>query len=180
MYGIINKAIEDLVIDNYGEQHWEAVKKNCGVDIDYFLLNEPYDDDLTFKLVNAISDEMNIPLDNVLESFGEWWVLKTGKKNYGSLIEAGGNNLKAFLLNLPLFHNRVMLYFPKLSPPEFKISDVEERSLHIHYSSKRSGLRVFVKGLLQGLGKMFETPVQVELVESRSGEKNYEKFKVSW
>jgi hypothetical protein len=29
---------------------------------------------------------------------------------YGGLMEAGGNDLKEFLINLPLFHNRVMLF----------------------------------------------------------------------
>jgi hypothetical protein len=180
MYGIVNKAIEELVRENFGEEKWGAVKKRSGVDIDYFLSNEPYNDDITFKLAAAVSEEMKIPLDKVFEAFGEWWVLKTGKDNYGGLIEAGGDNLKVFLINLPEFHNRVMLYFPKLTPPEFKISDIEEKSVHIHYFSKRAGLREFVRGLLQGLGKMFGAPVVIELLESRDKEKNHEIFKVSW
>jgi hypothetical protein len=39
-------------------------------------------------------------------------VLKTTKEKYGGLMEAGGNDLKEFLINLPLFHNRVMLIYP--------------------------------------------------------------------
>ena len=35
----------------------------------------------------------------VLNAFGEWWILKTGKEKYGGLMEAGGNNLKEFLVN---------------------------------------------------------------------------------
>ncbi|MFT7336624.1 MAG: hypothetical protein ACI9M1_002585 [Porticoccaceae bacterium] len=33
-------------------------------------------------------------------------------------MEAGGNDLKEFLISLPLFHNRVMLMYLRLSPPE--------------------------------------------------------------
>jgi hypothetical protein len=29
-------------------------------------------------------------------------------------------NLKEFLVNLPVFHNRIMLIYPKLTTPEFK------------------------------------------------------------
>jgi len=95
-------------------------------------------------------------------------------------MEAGGTNLKEFLVNLPVFHNRVMLIYPKLTPPEFKVSHVEETSIYIHYFSKREGLQDFVKGLLLGLGKMYETPVDVELLESRDAGQSNEIFKVSW
>lgn len=180
MYGIINKAIEDLVKANFGNDKWDAVKKRSGVDVDYFLSNEPYDDDITYKIAGAVSEEMNISVGKVLEAFGEWWILKTGKEKYGGLMQAGGNNLREFLINLPLFHNRIMLIYPKLTPPEFKISDVEDRSLQVHYFSKRVGLQEFVRGLLQGLGKMYETPVEIELMESRDDGKDHEIFKVSW
>lgn len=180
MYGIVNKAIEDLVKVNFGEEKWDAVKKRSGVQVDYFLSNEPYDDAITYQLAGAVSEEMEMPVGKVLEAFGEWWVLKTGKEKYGGLMQAGGNNLKEFLVNLPLFHNRIMLMYPKLTPPEFQISNVEENSVHVHYFSKRVGLQEFVRGLLSGLGKMYETPVAIELLESRDEGKNHEIFKVSW
>jgi hypothetical protein len=180
MYGIVNKAIEDLVISNFGEEKWEAVKTRSGVDIDFFISNEPYDDDITFKLAVAVSEEMSIPVSAVLQTFGEWWILKTGKEKYGSLMEAGGTSLREFLINLPAFHYRVMLIYPKLTPPEFKVSHLEEQSIHVHYFSKRNGLLEFVRGLLSGLGKMYSTPINIELIQSRDKGSSHEVFKVSW
>jgi len=127
-----------------------------------------------------VGEEMNMPVEKVLEAFGEWWILKTGKEKYGGLMEAGGSNLRDFLINLPIFHNRVMLIYPKLTPPEFKTSHIEANSIHIHYFSKRHGLQEFVRGLLSGLGKMYNTPVEVELIQSRDEGSNHEVFKVSW
>jgi hypothetical protein len=180
MYGIVNKAIEDLVKENFGEEKWDAVKERSGVDIDFFLSNEPYDDDITYKLAGAVSEEMQMPVSDVLQAFGEWWVLRTGKEKYGGLMEAGGSGLKEFLINLPVFHNRVMLIYPKLTPPEFKVSNAEENSIHVHYFSKRVGLQDFVRGLLSGLGKMYNTPTQIELLQSRDDGSDHEIFKVSW
>ncbi len=180
MYGIVNKAIEELVTDNFGADKWEAVKEKSGVDVDYFLTNEPYDDDITFKLATAASAELGITVGQVLNAFGEWWILKTGKEKYGGLMEAGGNNLKEFLVNLPMFHNRIMLMYPKLTPPEFKVSNIEENSIHVHYHSKREGLQEFVRGLMSGLGKMYQAPCQVELIQSRDDGHSHEIFKVSW
>lgn len=180
MYGIVNKAIEDLVKVNFGEDIWEAVKNRSGIEVDYFLSNKPYDDDITYKLAGAVSEEVSMSVGKVLEAFGEWWILKTGKEKYGGLMQAGGNNLREFLVNLPLFHNRIMLMYPKLTPPEFKISDIEQNSLHVHYFSKREGLQEFVRGLLTGLGKMYETPVEVTLLETRDTGSHHEIFKVKW
>ncbi|MBL7727183.1 MAG: heme NO-binding domain-containing protein, partial [Dinghuibacter sp.] len=170
----------DLVTENYGEDTWEQVKTKSGVDIDYFLSNEPYDDDITYKLAGAASEVLGITVTEVLHAFGEWWILKTGKEKYGGLMEAGGNNLKEFLVNLPMFHNRIMLMYPKLTPPEFKVSDITDNSLNVHYHSKREGLQEFVRGLLYGLAKMYQVQATVTLLQSRDEGSTHEIFKVSW
>lgn len=180
MYGIVNKAIEDLVKVNFGEDKWDAIKEKSGVDVNFFISNEPYDDEITYKLASAASEILNIPLSGILQSFGEWWILKTGKEKYGGLMEAGGKSLREFLINLPLFHNRIMLIYTKLTPPEFKVSDIMERSVNVHYFSKRNDLQEFVRGLLSGLGKMYETPVEIELIQSRNDGGSHDIFKISW
>lgn len=37
MYGLVNKAIEGLVCDHYGEETWEKIKAKANVDIDTFI-----------------------------------------------------------------------------------------------------------------------------------------------
>jgi hypothetical protein len=180
MYGIVNKAIQDLVITNFGEQKWEDIRERSGIEEDFFISSEPYDDAITYKLAVAVSEEMNMPVSDVLITFGEWWVIKTTKEKYAGLMESGGSTLREFLVNLPLFHNRVMLIYPKLTPPEFKVSEVSDKSLNLHYFSKREGLQEFVRGLIQGLGKMFDTPVEIELLQTRDQGDTHEIFKVSW
>jgi hypothetical protein len=117
---------------------------------------------------------------DVLVAFGEWWVIKTTTEKYPGLMDSGGDNLRDFLVNLPNFHNRVMLIYPKLTPPEFKVSEVAENSLHLHYFSKREGLKDFVRGLIQGLGKMFNTPLTIELLQSRDEGSSHEIYKINW
>ena len=180
MYGIINKAIQELVTDNYGEEKWQKILALSAIEEDFFISNEPYEDDITFKLAQAVSLEMNINIKDVLIAFGEWWVVKTTKDKYSTLMESGGATLKEFLINLPNFHNRVMLIYPKLTPPEFKVSNLSDSSLHLHYISSREGLQEFVRGLIQGLGILFNTPVTVELIQSRENGSAYEIFKISW
>jgi hypothetical protein len=46
----------------------------------FFISNEPYDDDITFKL--AIAARKWIWASVVLIAFGEWWVMKTTSEKY--------------------------------------------------------------------------------------------------
>jgi hypothetical protein len=180
MYGLVNKSIEELITANSGKEKWDLIKLKSGVDIAYFISTESYDDTVTYNLIQAASEELNISVDEILFDFGEWWILKTGVEKYGGLLKAGGNNLKEFLINLPLFHDRIMLIYPKLMSPEFEIVEIGENSLVLHYISKREGLVYFMKGLISGLGKMFETPVEIVHLYGKENGQEYEAFKVSW
>lgn len=180
MYGLVNKSLEELLTEQYGEDTWGAIKEKSGVDVDFFLSNESYEDEITYKLVGAATNVLRVSVKEVLNSLGEYWILRTGKEKYGGLMEAGGATLEEFLLNLPVFHNRVMLIYPKLTPPEFRISEVTERSIQVHYISKRVGLQELVRGLLQGLAKMYNSPAVIELIQSRDDGSDHEIFKVSW
>ena len=94
--------------------------------------------------------------------------------------KAGGTTLLEFLTNLPDLHTRVSLLFPHLKPPEFRCSDIQSDCLCLHYYSTRSGLTPFVKGLIQGLGVRFETPVEVTCVASRDQGADHDLFHIKW
>jgi len=180
MYGIVNKAIEELVISNFGHDKWTLIKEKSGIDIDYFISTEPYDDAVTYLLAQAVAEVMDITLTDVLIAFGEWWILKTGKEKYGSLMKAGGKSLQEFLIHLPDFHTRIMLMYPKLTPPEFEITDIKENGLQVHYHSKREGLQEFVRGLLQGLSKLYQVETTILLLKSRNEGDHHEIFEIKW
>ena len=180
MYGIVNKAIQGLVLEKFGTEAWDRIRKRSGVEHESFMNNTSYPDSVTFSLASAASEELAIPLNDILIAFGEYWILKTGMETYGHLMKAGGKDLRSFLYNLPNFHSRVMLLYPNLTPPEFKIEEVDDRSLRVHYFSTRQGLTYFMIGLLQGLGKMFDTRITI-LIETLKGEgSDHDIFKVIW
>jgi hypothetical protein len=180
MYGIVNKAIEGLVITKFGSEKWAEIKLKSGVTEDAFLSNQSYPDKTTFDLAISASEVLKIDLKDILIEFGEYWVLNTGQENYGSLMKAGGNNLKEFLINLPNFHSRVMLIYPKLTPPEFKITNIESNAVQVHYYSTRNGLTYFMYGLLSGLGKMYKVDVEINILSEKENNGDHDVFKISW
>jgi hypothetical protein len=180
MYGMVNKAVEEFVCLHHGPEVWEKIKEAAGVDVEVFMTNEGYPDEITYQLVGAASKVLDVPADQILIGFGEHWVLHTAQEGYGGLMKAGGDNLADFLRNLPNFHAHVSMIFPKLEPPRFYCTEITENSLKLHYISHREGLASFVIGLMQGLGKMFHTPATVKLLEAKVDGAEHDVFEVTW
>jgi hypothetical protein len=180
MYGIVNKAIEEVVVASYGTETWNQIRAQAEIDVDVFISNQAYSDDISYQLVSSAADVLGISTSEFLIRLGEHWVLKTGTQHYGPLLRAGGDNLRDFLLNLPQFHVRVQLIYPKLQPPEFFCTDLQENSLRLHYLSHRPGLTDFVVGLVRGLGTLFQTPTTVALTESKSAGAEHDVFEITW
>lgn len=180
MHGLVNKGLRDLVIDWRGPSAWSLVQERAMVDEDYFIANQAYDDAVTYRLVAAAAEVLGVELTEVLQRFGEWWVLSTAKNHYGALMHAHGRSLREFLLNLPNLHTRVLAFFPDLRPPEFTSEEVSPGRFELHYRSERAGLAPFVLGLLQGLGKWFETPVEIRHDLKREQGADHDVFQIAW
>lgn len=177
---MVNKAVEEMVVMHHGEDTWEEIKALAGVEVDVFLSNQGYPDEITYRLVQAASEVLGRPADEILEAFGEHWVLHTAQEGYGALLRAGGRDLREFLLNLQDFHTRVKMMFPDLRPPAFECTDVTDTSVHLHYRTHRPGMTRFVVGLVGGLGKMFRTPVDVRVIADRQHGADHDVFRIEW
>ena len=180
MYGLVNKAIEGLVIKNHGEDTWEKIKAAANVDCDLFVSNESYDDAVTYNLVTAASEVLAAPADQILEAFGQYWITDVASESYGYMMNAAGTTLSEFMQSLPNFHTRVAMIFPNLRPPRFEIADLEAHGLKLHYHSHRPGLQPFVVGLMKGLGQRYGNDVAVELLESVTTDPVHDIFQVTW
>lgn len=180
MYGMVNKAIEDMVVANHGEAVWEEIKQKADVDVDVFVSSEGYPDEMTYALVVAASEVLKTPASDILETFGIHWIIQTAQIGYGDMMAAGGKTLPEFLKNLPNFHSRVSMILPHLEPPRFLCTDIQDNSIRLHYISHRQGLAPFVVGLLKGLGQRFSVPVSVQQVADRAAGAEHDQFLVSW
>lgn len=180
MYGLVNRAIEELVCTTWNEEIWEAIKAEAGIDIEAFISMESYTDEVTYKLVNAASKILDISPETVLVTFGEYWTLYTASEGYGELLKMSGSTLPQFLLNLDNMHARVGLLYPNLQPPSFQCTEMTEQGMLLHYRSHREGMAPLVVGLLQGLSKMFATKLEIEHVGKRHEQLDHDIFKLTY
>ena len=180
MYGLVNQAVEDFVRQGYGDGAWKRIQDNAGVNLEMFVSMDSYPDDVTYKLVGAATEVLKLDAAEILEAFGEHWVLYTAQEGYGQMLSMFGTNLEEFLLNLDNLHSHVGLTFPALRPPSFQVERLAgERGLLLHYRSERAGLAPMVTGLLKGLGRRFSQEIKVCQVSHR-GPDDHDAFRIDY
>jgi hypothetical protein len=70
MYGLINSAMQDMIVEKFGEEQWATIHAHSRVPEDSFLTMRSYDDALTYQLVSSASEVLKAPVDTCLEMFG--------------------------------------------------------------------------------------------------------------
>jgi hypothetical protein len=163
MYGLINNAMQDMVVTRFGEDQWQAIHRHSGVGEERFLSMRSYDDATTYELVAAASDILSTPVDDCLEMFGQWWVAEVATKSFAPLMETTGRSTIDFLNNLNLLHDRIASTFTNYVPPEFQVEDIDATNgrYRVHYRSRRDGLTAFVVGLIRGLATHFRDRLEI-------------------
>jgi len=155
MYGVVNKSLKEMMVNQFGDERWQKVLKQSGVAADSFLSMRAYDDDVTYKLAQAAADELQIDLNDALRAFGVHWVEHTAAKEYNALMRATGGDMLSFLENLNSLHDRISSTFLNYRPPSFIVDRDSASGVSIQYTSERVGLTPFVEGLLNGLASWF-------------------------
>ncbi|MEI8359070.1 MAG: hypothetical protein RL698_334 [Pseudomonadota bacterium] len=178
MYGLINTAVKDLIVTRFGADKWEQIVEKAKTGEGNFVLMQKYPDDVTYRLVGAASEVLGAPANDLLEAFGEYWTQYSAEAGFGHLLDFAGDNLVDFLRNLDSMHTRIGMTFTELEPPSFTVSDIQDGSLRLHYRSKRPGLAPVAMGMVRGLGKRFNTPIEIELVRSRESGHDHDEFLV--
>lgn len=180
MYGLVNKAIQDMVVKNHGAEKWNEIRTLAGMEEERFVSLKSYPDKLTYDLVGAAHKVLGADAEQILMAFGEHWVLYTAQEGYGEMLDFTGTTLVEFLKNLDLLHLRVKNMMPQLAPPKFQCLPVSEREVELLYYSDRPGLAPMVTGLLHGLGKRFGVELTVEHTHSKKGDGGPDRFTIRW
>jgi hypothetical protein len=180
MYGIVNKAVQELIVDQFGQDKWEAIKEDAGFSDEGFISLKSYPDEITFKLVGSASRILDTPSDVLMYALGEYWILFTAEKGFSEMLTLAGKTFPEFLRNLDMLHLRVSNLMPHLAPPTFEVKNESEHSLELHYHSHRSGFIPMLKGITMGLAKRFEIQATIEHIREPENQEGSHVFLISW
>ncbi|MFK7860635.1 MAG: heme NO-binding domain-containing protein [Granulosicoccus sp.] len=179
MYGLVNKAVEQMVKCRFGESKWQEITAKANVP-QSFVSMDTYPDEVTYNLVTAASEVLDIPSVDILEAFGEHWIQYTVDEGYGQTMSLYGKSVPEFLKNMNRLHEQIRLTLPELNPPKITCEETKGGDLLVCYQSHRAGLAPMLVGLLRGLGERFSTPVNVQYIPPIEQNQTQEYFLVSY
>lgn len=153
MYGLINRAIKEHVLDATDELTWNEVRKKAGLDDDSFVAMDRYDDEVTYDLVDAAGEVLGAPTEDILRGFGRYWVLYTGAEGWGPMLDLMGSTVIDMLSNLDDMHHRLRTTMPSMVMPQFRVLSASPNEIVFNYISTREGLAPMVLGIMHGLNE---------------------------
>lgn len=181
MYGLINMAIKQLVLDNFGESGWQKVLDEAKVKQTNFEMLTIYDDEITYKLVGGACAVTGKSAEEILKLFGSYWVKYAAGAGYEPLFKLFGPTFKECMMNLNRMHEHMGAMMPGLIPPQFDLEEeLGEKEVILQYSSQRQGLAPMVSGLIEALAQRYGITNLLVTQLERKPDIEAERFQIKW
>ncbi|XP_058443050.1 guanylate cyclase soluble subunit beta-1 isoform X1 [Malaya genurostris] len=168
MYGFVNYALELLVLKNFGLNTWDQIKKKAQVNMEgQFLVRQIYEDDITYNLIEAAVDILNIPAGDILELFGKTFFEFCQDSGYDKILQVLGATPRDFLQNLDALHDHLGTLYPGMRAPSFRCTETDGQ-LVLHYYSERPGLEHIVIGIVKAVAsKLHGVDVECKIIRRK-------------
>ena len=164
MKGTIVKCLEELVITQFGKDKWEKSLSDVGLNTStVFWPRADIDDGQVLKLVGAVCGNLDISPSQAADAFGDYWVNVYSQRMYPLYYERNAT-ARDLLLDMNAVHTEMTRSLQNARPPRFEYEWEDDKTLVMCYKSHR-GLLDFVVGLVKGVGKRYEEPLQVTRID---------------
>ncbi len=126
MHGLINRAIQLFVCDNFGASRWQRICRAARLEECEFEAMLHYEDAVTERLLDAVAAEIGVARDAVLEDIGTYLVSHPNVEALRRLLRFGGESFVEFLHSLDELPERARLAVDDLGLPALDLRAVEE------------------------------------------------------
>lgn len=162
MKGIVFNLLEQAVVNEHGEDTWDALLDATGLEGAYTSLGS-YDDEELMRLVAKASEALDTPPDEVVRWFGRS-ALPLLADTYPQFFEPHAST-RPFVLTLnDIIHPEVRKLYPGADVPVFAFDNSSEDVLRMTYSSPRR-LCAFAEGLIEGAAAHYGETAAIEQPE---------------
>ncbi|CAH1244445.1 GUCY1B3 [Branchiostoma lanceolatum] len=183
VYGFINLCLKSLVVEKFGEEAWENIRREAEVE-DNFMTYTYYDDVDTMTLIDVACRSLAVDKSTVLMLFGEFFFEFCVRSGYDHMLRTLGENLVEFIENLDSLHSYLTLAYDKMNAPSFRLEKVDS-NMFLHYYSDRKGLAPMVIGIVKAVARaFFQSEVTMDILsedreEERTRKKEHVVFSVT-
>jgi hypothetical protein len=159
MKGVVFNILEDMVVEKGGVVLWQQLLNKAGVEGSYISV-DTYEDAELFKIVHEVQQALDIPLEEVIRSFGDFMFAKLADR-YPMFVEAE-SELFGFLKSIePVIHLEVQKLYTEANLPSIDYTNGDSDRLVMDYRSPRK-LCILAEGLIQGAATYYQTPIKIE------------------
>ncbi|CAC5402537.1 GUCY1B [Mytilus coruscus] len=118
-----------------------------------FMVFHKYSDECTFGLIGAVCKVSGLPLADVLEVFGEYFLTYCMRHGYDKMLRTLGGDFISFVQNLDSLHALLSMTYKNISAPSFRCERETDGSVTLHYYTIRPGLYPIVLGLVKAVAR---------------------------
>tara|TARA_R110002096_G_scaffold7102_4_gene31497 strand:- start:20623 stop:21204 length:582 start_codon:yes stop_codon:yes gene_type:complete len=161
MHGIINRGLQNFVLNIYGNDVWEDVCADAGVTYNNFETMLTYDDIITEQVLDAIGGAVNRTRSDILEDFGTFIVSEHCSASVRKLLRLGGETFVEFLHSLEDVYDRVQIAIPDLETPTMRLKVKSKQEYVLRYEFYKCGYGAVFLGLLRAMADDYGSLVTI-------------------
>ncbi len=169
MHGLINKAIQSFVCATYGHGCWTRATEAAGFGFTEFEAMLVYDRDKSYRLIDALCDDLNRPRDEFFEDLGTYLVSHSNMEGLRRLLRFGGVTYVEFLHSLDDLADRVRLAVSDLVLPDLELQECASNEFELHCQPGLDGYTSVMIGVLRAMADDYGALVILTPARSRDG-----------
>jgi hypothetical protein len=147
MKGIIFNLAQEVIVDSYGEETWDALLDRAGLDGSYTSLGN-YPDEELVALIGAAAQALGRPADDIVRDLGIG-AMPLLATRYPAFFEGHASTFPFVLTLNDIIHAEVRKLYPDADLPTFEFEASDGDELVLIYRSKRQ-LCSLAEGFLIG------------------------------
>jgi predicted hydrocarbon binding protein len=153
MHGLIFAELKKYVDTKFGPSTWDTLLVESGIGPKIYLTMQTHPDAEIVTLVSTASRKAGIPIQEILEDFGEFLV-PAYLRLYGHLLKPEWRTLDVIEHTEETIHKVVRVKNPGAAPPELRCRRPSKHEVILEYTSPRKMCAV-ARGITKGVAKHF-------------------------
>ncbi len=162
MKGIVFTEFLELVESKFGIDTVQKIIDTCELETNgVYTAVGTYDHKEMFQMVGKLSEIKNIPVPDLLESYGVFF-FNVLSNSYPKFMDK--NNLFSFLESIDGYiHPEVLKLYPEAELPKFTSEHITQSKMKLIYESSRK-MSDFAVGLIKGAAVHYKIKVAVDIL----------------
>lgn len=162
MHGLINRAIQSFVCHTYGADRWAQITALAGLDLSEFEAMLVYEDQMTLDVMDAMIQDLDRPMSDVLEDIGTFLVSHPQMEPLRRLLRFGGDTYLEFLNSLDDLPDRARLAVSDLHLPQMELKEHSTSSYSLICRPGLPGFGFVMMGILRAMADDYGALVMLE------------------